>query len=185
MTRKRKPRRRNPSGQLVAAWASKGGRYWLKLYRSGDGTYSYQTDNGGGWGHAAAKIKKIVRDQLSFMPSKMRRVKVARTRNFASGHRGIRQLRPGYPLSAGAVARRRNPARLTPTEVKVLRDVARAVAGSRLPTGRFGFLPSGAPEAKALKSLTRKKYFERSWSAVPGDRYMYRLTAKGRAAAME
>src|SRR5690242_19604474 len=36
------------SQELVARWESKLGRYWLELYRHGDGSFSYRGDNSGG-----------------------------------------------------------------------------------------------------------------------------------------
>ena len=38
--------------RLIAEWRSRGGKYWLALWRNANGTFSYVTENGGGYlGH--------------------------------------------------------------------------------------------------------------------------------------
>lgn len=86
-------RRTNPAAHLLDRWESRGGRYWVEIRADGDGAYSVETDNSHGTFYSLEDARLAARDQVSYAPSKMRKVN-RRTSNFASGMRYIHNLPP-------------------------------------------------------------------------------------------
>lgn len=100
------PRRTNPAARLLDRWESRGGRYWVEIRAEGDGAYSVETDNSHGTFYSLEDARLAARDQVSYAPSKMRKVN-RRTSNFASGMRYIHNL----PPRARTTRRMANPRR--------------------------------------------------------------------------
>lgn len=109
-------RRTNPAARLLDRWESRGGRYWVEIRADGDGVYSVVTDNSRGTFYSLEDARAAARDQVSYAPSKMRKVN-RRTSNFASGMRYIHNL----PPRARTTRRMANPRRRNPSESVIVR----------------------------------------------------------------
>lgn len=72
----------------IARYTSLRNRWWVSVYLCPDGTYSYQSDNGGGWSHDLESIRRVVANHLADSPTpmKLRFIDKAHWEDIANGH---------------------------------------------------------------------------------------------------